>query len=89
MELTFGWDDKKAQANLKKHGVSLKPDMFPEYDFSKGKRGKYAVRYTRGTNIVRLDPDVAAMFPNSKAVNKALRLAGELSKIPAKRKIAR
>ena len=23
MELTFEWDDKKAQANLKKHGVSF------------------------------------------------------------------
>jgi len=67
----------------------MKTDMLPEYDFSKGKRGKYAARYARGTNIVRLDPDVAAMFPDSKAVNKALRLAAELSKVPARKRIAR
>ena len=32
---------------------------FAMYDFSKGKRGKYAAKYARGTNIVRLEPDVA------------------------------
>jgi len=37
--------------------------MLPEYDFSKGKRGKYAAKYARGTNIVRLEPDVAHCFP--------------------------
>nr|VFJ89943.1 MAG: hypothetical protein BECKH772A_GA0070896_1001824 [Candidatus Kentron sp. H]VFJ90934.1 MAG: hypothetical protein BECKH772B_GA0070898_1001228 [Candidatus Kentron sp. H]VFJ97954.1 MAG: hypothetical protein BECKH772C_GA0070978_1001724 [Candidatus Kentron sp. H] len=49
------------------------PDMLDEYDFSKGVRGKYAERYARETNIVRLDDDVAAMFPNSKKVNDAPR----------------
>jgi len=49
------------------------PDMLNEYDFSKGVRGKYARRYAEGTNVVVLAPDVAAMFPNAKAVNEALR----------------
>ena len=49
------------------------PDMLDEYDFSKGVRGKYAKRYAEGTNIVLLDPDVAAVFPNSESVNEALR----------------
>jgi len=51
--------------------------MRPEYDFRNGVRGKYAERYGRGTNVVLLDPDVAEMFPDPAAVNRALRaLAG-------------
>ena len=49
------------------------PDMLEEYDFSKGKRGVYAQRYAEGTNVVLLDPDVAAVFKTSEAVNDALR----------------
>jgi len=47
--------------------------MRDEYDFSRGKRGKYARRYAEGTNVVVLDPDVAKVFPNSKSVNISLR----------------
>lgn len=53
-------------------------DMLEEYDFSKGVRGKYAERYTEGTNIVKLDDDVAAMFPDAKSVNEALRALGKI-----------
>ena len=49
------------------------PDMLEEYDFSDGVRGKYAQRYAEGSNIVVLEPDVAAAFPTSEIVNKALR----------------
>jgi len=52
-------------------------DLRPEYDFSQmkgGVRGKYVERYREGTNLVLLDPDVAAAFPDAKAVNDALRL---------------
>jgi len=52
-------------------------DLQPEYDFSQmegGVRGKYVERYRQGTNLVLLDPDVAAAFPDAKAVNDALRL---------------
>ena len=48
-------------------------DLLPEYDLSGGVRGKYVDRYRQGTNVVLLDPDVAAKFPDSKAVNEALR----------------
>jgi hypothetical protein len=44
-----------------------------EYDFPKGVRGKYARRYAQGTNVVVLEPDVAKVFSNSKAVNASLR----------------
>jgi hypothetical protein len=47
--------------------------MRKEYDFSKGVRGKYARRYSEGTNVVVLDPDLAKLFPDSKSVNDALR----------------
>ena len=49
------------------------PDIRPEYDFSGGVRGKYAARYARGTNVVVLDPDVAAAYPTAEVVNQALR----------------
>lgn len=47
--------------------------MRVEYDFSSGVRGKYASRYRAGTNVVLLDPDVAATFKDAEAVNRALR----------------
>ena len=52
-------------------------EMRPEYDFSQLKRrvrGKYTERYRSGTNLVLLDADVAAAFPDAKSVNEALRL---------------
>ncbi len=47
--------------------------MRAEYDFLGGTRGKYAERYRAGTNVALLDPEVAEAFPDSKAVNDALR----------------
>jgi hypothetical protein len=53
--------------------VNSDPDMLGEYDFRGGKRGVYAERYAQGTNLVALSPDVIAVFPDSEAVNEALR----------------
>ena len=50
-----------------------KNPMRPEYDFSKGERGKYVARLVKGANVVVLDSDVAAVFRDSKSVNSALR----------------
>jgi hypothetical protein len=47
--------------------------MRPEYDFSKGVRGVTAARYRQGTNVIVLDPAVMDVFPDSEAVNEALR----------------
>jgi hypothetical protein len=58
---------------MKKVAPTLDSDMRDECDFSKGVRGKDAQKYAEGTNIVMLDPDVAAVFPTSAAVNEALR----------------
>ena len=53
----------------------VEDDLRPEYDFdfSKAVRGKYYRQYNENTNVVVLDPDVAAAFQNSEAVNQALR----------------
>ena len=48
-------------------------EMLDEYDFSEAEVGKFAKQYAEGTNIVVLEPDVARVFPNSAAVNQALR----------------
>ncbi|TMA23830.1 MAG: hypothetical protein E6J88_12045 [Deltaproteobacteria bacterium] len=44
-----------------------------EYDFSGGVRGKYAARFARGSKVIVLAPDVAAVFTTARAVNAALR----------------
>jgi hypothetical protein len=59
--------------------------MRDEYDFSNGVRGKYVERLARGTNIVKLDPDVAEFFKDSASVNEALRVLVKLAKQQAER----
>jgi hypothetical protein len=65
-------------------------DLRPEYDLKEllkgGVRGKYVERYRAGTNVVLLDPDVAKVFRDAKAVNAALRLVIELTRIPEGKK---
>ncbi len=34
--------------------------MSPEYDFSKGIRGKYSKKFAEGSNLIVLAPDVSA-----------------------------
>ena len=63
--------------------------MRSEYDFSKGVRGKYAQRFREGTNVVVLAPEVAEMFPNSAAVNAALRALVQIAKRTRARKTRR
>ena len=45
-------------------------EMRPEYDIRGGVRGKYYERYREGTNVVLLQPDCAAVFRSSEAVNR-------------------
>jgi hypothetical protein len=57
----------------------MKPEedeLRPEYDetvLKGGVRGKYAKRFAAGTNLVRIDPQVAAAFAGEEAINEALR----------------
>jgi hypothetical protein len=52
-----------------------------EYDFS-GKSpaalGKYFARSIASMNLVQLEPDVAEVFPDGEAVNRALRMLIEI-----------
>lgn len=57
-------------------------DLRAEYkpsDFKKLERGKYFKRVTASSNVVVLDADVAAVFPNSASVNQALQSLVELA----------
>jgi hypothetical protein len=48
-------------------------DEYPAELIKSGVRGKYAKSYREGTNVVVIDPDLHKLFPDSEAVNSALR----------------
>ena len=61
---------------MRRKNGSESDDLRPEYafDYSKAVRGKYYRRLIRkGANVAVLEPDVAAAFRDSAAVNDALR----------------
>ncbi len=61
---------------MRRKNGSESNDLRPEYafDYSKAVRGKYYRRLIReGANVAVLEPDVAAAFRDSAAVNDALR----------------
>ena len=63
---------------MKKASKRSSNGMSPEYDFASmkgGVRGKYVMRLRAGSNLVLLEPDVAAAFPSDAVVNQALRAA--------------
>lgn len=58
-----------------KKARSTSDELRAEYkrsDFQKLERGKYYERVKTSSNVVVLDPEIAAAFPSSAAVNKAL-----------------
>ena len=61
---------------MKKDKKPEKDELRPEYrrsDFPGGLvRGKYTKRIKESSNIIVLKPEVARVFPNGDAVNKAL-----------------
>lgn len=75
---------KKKSASSSAAPSERDPDEIrPEYDaelLRQGVRGKYAQRFREGTNIIVLDPDIAAAFPDSRAVNAALRALLEIAR---------
>jgi len=55
-------------------------DLRPEYDLSQlkgGVRGKYYRKATEGTNLVLIEPELTALFPDTESVNRALRLLAD------------
>lgn len=63
----------KEKATKAKRPKRARDEMRAEYDFTGAVRGKYLKRLAEGSNVVALDPDVAARFADSEAVNEALR----------------
>ena len=54
-----------------------------EFDYSKAKPNRFAARLSPDSLMVVLDPDVAAIFPTSEAVNDSLRvLAAAVRNLP-------
>ena len=64
---------KKVKPRQQIETIEDRDTLRPEYDFSGAVRGITAARYAKGTNIVVVDPEVLDVFPNSGAVNEALR----------------
>ena len=50
----------------------------------KGVRGKYLTKVAKGSNVVKLDPEIARAFPSAEAVNAALASVIEISKLTSK-----
>ena len=48
----------------------------------KGVRGKYFALASKGSNVVKLDPNIARMFPNEEAINTALAAVIGIAKLP-------
>src|SRR4051812_5797503 len=71
---------KKTPRKMSKRVSRDRDTMRAEYDFSRAARGVTAARYRQGTNVIVLDPDVSALFPDSTAVNEALRTFARLVK---------
>lgn len=58
-------------------------DMRQEYNLRELKfvgRAIYAEQYRSGTNLVLLEPDVRAAFPDDQSVNEALRVIAKAAK---------
>jgi hypothetical protein len=67
---------RRSEHSMSKAKRRNNEDLLPEYDFASmrgGVRGKYVARLRKGSNLVLLEPEVAAAFPSPAAVNEALR----------------
>lgn len=73
----------------KETAIKRNDELRREYDLSSlkgGVRGKYYRRATAGTNLVLIEPDLADLFPDGEAVNRALRVLADAAQLAAQRK---
>lgn len=61
-----------------KNSAPDQDEIGAEHDLSESRPNPYAARYAEGTNLVRLDPDVRKVFPDSESVNRALRALAKI-----------
>ena len=60
---------------MKKEVDELEDEVLPEYDFAAmqgGLRGKYVQRYRSGTNLFRLDTNIAKAFSTEVSLDEAI-----------------
>ena len=57
---------------MSKDKDTLRSEYGPDL-IKSGVRGKYTSKYREGNNVVLIDPEMHKLFPNSGAVNRALR----------------
>jgi hypothetical protein len=102
MDLLFEWDANKAKAHLNKHKVSFRGKKGVRGKYYRAYRRGHAVKvheadgsvtvqyFTLAEGAIMLEPDVRAYFPDSGAVNKALRSLIALAPVrPVERKSLR
>ena len=71
---------------MKKAPSKKVDELRPEYDLAKlkgGVRGKHYEQARAGTNLVLIQPDLAIVFPDTDAVNRALRLLADTAEAVA------
>ena len=74
-----------------KKSTKAQSELRAEYkgsDFSKLSRGKYVAALQQSSNVIILDPELVHLFPNSEAVNSALRSLSEIARRARPRKSA-
>ena len=67
---------------MKKGKSKSDGELRPEYqrsDFGNLERGKYYDRVKASSNVVVVDDEITSIFPNSAAVNRALRTLVEVA----------
>ena len=76
IKITFESSVRERRIDMKKASSPKADQEIPEYtreQLGVGVRSKYAARYAKATNVVVIDPVLTKAFPNSEAVNDALR----------------
>ena len=74
---------KRASKAVRDSSDELRPEYV--FDYTKAKANPYAARLKGRTVAVILEPDVAAAFPSSKAVNSQLRAVAAVPRRSRKR----
>ncbi len=69
---------------MKMKGKAEDGEIRSEYDFSKGKKNPYAERANAKSSVVLIEPELQDLFPDSDAVNEALRLLVKAGKRASK-----
>jgi len=86
----LGMQPSSNEHNMSNHLTNeFSEELRDEYDLSTlddSVRGKYYKQAVAGSNLVLIDPDLAAFFPDAETVNRALRVLADAAQAVAKSK---